>query len=129
MAPVVSPLPCAQPHRAPGRQNAHPPLGLLAQAAGGQVVALGQQVLEAADVAVLGTQVGRLLAPHHLADGLLRFLESGDHRVLTSLAAHREETLLHLGDGVAPDDVDGDAAVLGVAKDLGLAAIVAAHRD
>jgi len=83
-----------------------------ADAEGAEVVLLGQQVLEAADVGALGGEVHVFLAVEDALGGFVGFLE-GDVEVLVAVAASLlvAEELLNLGGGVLADDLDGGAGL------------------
>src|SRR5581483_2847564 len=96
-------------------------------------------VLEAADVGVLRGELHRaLIAVEHAGNrvlGLLQgvlgrraHLDRAGRRLAVVILAHREQALLHLGDGVGLEDVDRDAARLRVAQGLRLAPEVGAER-
>src|SRR3990172_8899063 len=72
-------------------EDADAPVGFAAEAAGGEVVALGELVLEAADVGILGRQLHRPVALHDFQGRVLRLLQGdGEGVEAATRALHGE---------------------------------------
>src|SRR4029077_12932238 len=109
--------------------NAQATVRLLAGAARRQLVTLDQLVLQPAYVSVLRRKFDHRVRRLRPADALERFLERGLRRVGRVELVHPAQRILDLGDGVALQHLDRNAARLRLLEGRVLAAVVVLEGD